>query len=223
MTNHSEGTKDDVIIVKLEQEDFLENAENNNIVEKLKFEIFQRDREIFQRDKENAESKAALKELQHKNEKLELEKENFENKFQMEKLKSENILLKAELNMKIFSDDKHRIEEHLQSMTKENTTLHEIKTKLEAEAVILNNNFQKLQGKYDKLQKEKIDLERLYNGCKEKLEKEKTDFENLSRKYKLEKENVLKRKKAGEELMKNAEKVLRKARQGNKSLIIRMF
>ena len=124
-------------------------------IEKLKFE-----EEIFQRDKENAELKAALKELQHKNEKLELEKENFENKFQMEKLKSENILLKAELNMKSFSDDKRRMEEHLQSIVNENIKLNEVKTKLEAEAVILNNNLQKLQEKYDQLQKENFDLQR---------------------------------------------------------------
>ena len=153
MADHSEMIKDDVIIVKMEEEDFPRNAESNNNVEK-----------------ENTELKTIIEKMKYEKEKLEVEKERFENKYEMEKLKSENASLKAAMNEKILSDNKRRIEEELESMTNKKAKLDEEQTKSQAEIAILKENSQKLQENYEKLEKEKSNLEKLYRECKREKE-----------------------------------------------------
>ena len=198
MANHSEVTKDDVIIVKLEEDVFPESAENNNNnIEKLRFE-----KELLRREKENAELQAALKEMKY-------EKEKFENKYEMEKLKSENAMLKAELNVKTLSDNKRRIEEELESMTSKKAKLDEEQTKSQAEIAILKENSEKLQNDSQKLQENY-----------EKLKSEKSNLDKLYRDCKRDKENALKQKKTTEDMLKAANQRLRENNQTPRKTVV---
>ena len=176
------SNRDELVIIKLEEDSF-ENAETNGYhnIEGLKLE-----KEILQREKENAELKAALKELKHEKEKLEI---NFEN----EKLKSEVSLLKAEKqfginNVKALSDGKRRIEDELKMVVNK-------KAKIQEESRILIQNSERLREKIGRTENEKNKFEKLYNEAK------------------LEKENLLKHTKSLEGTLKE---VMSKMMQANK-------
>ena len=156
MSEKASGTNDDIIFIKLEQDDFFGNAENTNNIEKHKFE------KELQSEKENAELKGDLLKMKH-------EKEKLEKDLQMEKLKYEVSLLKAEkqfgMDVKVLSDGKRCVENELESVKTKKTKLDEEKSRFEEEIKALKEHSQKLLNSYMKLQADKNRFETWYNKC----------------------------------------------------------
>ena len=165
------GSRDELIIVKLEPSDSMESNESNAI-EKLRFE-----KEILSKENENAELRAVI-------EKMKYEKEKLATDLQVEKLKSENALLKAEkqygIDVKTLLERKRQIEDQLESVQNKKAKLNEEKTKFEEEIKVLKERSQKLVTSNNKLQTEKIKFENWYNLSKrekESLAKQKNSLQ----------------------------------------------
>eukprot|EP00111_Clytia_hemisphaerica_P007916 TCONS_00022991-protein len=199
-----ETNNDELLIVKLE-ENFEYEETDNNISSKLELES-----KILQRDKENAELKAALKDMKY-------EKEILVGKYEIEKLRSENVLMKAEkqfgIDVKTAANRKRKIEEELVNTKAKITKLDEQQSKFEEEKIFLKENFEelekkitKLEGHNIKLRKQNTQLKHTNNVLKDTnkkhqeknitLYKEKNKFENLYMECKHEKENLLLRQKS---------------------------